>query len=291
MLNAQQSALVSRLCDAARAGGGWGYSPATAPAAEPTALATIALDAIRDESAGALARSGSAWLAEQQRADGAVNVVAGLHQAAWTTSLAVLAWRLVDFRTRGENIARAVDWLTRARGLTGDVRLSDGQHDASIVGWSWVENTHSWVEPTAYAVMALRVCGSPEHTRTRDGLRLLRDRAIPSGGWNYGNSQVLANMLRPFPETTGVVLSALAGLERDSMIERALTFLKHELPRIRTPLALGWGLIGLHAWGVRPAESAAWLSEAVAQSNERPANPHHDALLLLASLDRPLGAA
>lgn len=291
MLTPQEQILISRLRAAAHPDGGWGYAPSSAPTAEPTSLAVLALHATHDSSVAELIQSGAAWLARRQRHDGAVEAVTGLHETAWTTSLAVLAWgRAAPDRT-ASSIARGVDWLAHAVGRTGAVKLSDGQHDTSIVGWSWVENTHSWVEPTAYAVMALRVAGAGDHARTRDGVRLLRDRAIPSGGWNYGNSQVLASTLRPFPETTGVALAALAGLERDATIERAIALLRQELPRIRTPLALGWGLIGLHAWGERPAESAAWIDEAIAHLHARPANAQHDALLLLASADKPLGAA
>lgn len=291
MLSSQQQALVSRLRSAAHDGGGWGYSPAGAAAAEPTALAALALHAMGEEFTAVLVRAGLDWLVRQQRNDGAVEAVSGLRETAWTTSLAVLAWRLADSERFRANIGRGVWWLTQTAGLTGDVKLSAGQHDASIVGWSWVTNTHSWVEPTAYAVMALRAAGASEHPRTRDGIRLLRDRAIPSGGWNYGNSQVLASTLRPFPETTGVALCALRWLERDATIDRAVGFLAQELPRIRTPLALGWGLLGLHAWNGRPGISSAWLAQAVEQSNVRPANPQHDALLLLASADEPWGTA
>ena len=86
-------------------------------------------------------------------------------------------------------------------------------------------------------------------------------------------------------------MCALRGLERDATIDRAIAFLAGELPRIRTPLALGWGLLGLHAWKSRPPEYATWLAEAVEQSNARPANSHHDALLLLAAADEPWGVA
>jgi hypothetical protein len=116
---------------------------------------------------------------------------------------------------------------------------------------------------------------------------LLLDRAIPSGGWNYGNAAVLANTLRPFPETTGVVLTALAGEPRSPAVERAIAFLSTELPRIRTPLSLGWGLIGLTALGARPAEAGTWLAEAIERSRARAANSLHDALLLLAFDARP----
>jgi hypothetical protein len=30
---------------------------------------------------------------------------------------------------------------------------------------------------------------------------------------------------------------------------------------VRTPLALGWGLLGLASWGERPDEAQSWISE------------------------------
>ena len=33
---------------------------------------------------------------------------------------------------------------------------------------------------------------------------------------------------------------------------------------MRTPLSLAWGILGLSAWGRRPAEAAAWVDESLA---------------------------
>ena len=86
-------------------------------------------------------------------------------------------------------------------------------HDTAIVGWPWVADTHSWLEPTAVAILALRREGKVDHPRVREGLRLIRDRAIPTGGWNYGNNIAFGRDLRPQPAPTGIALLALAGIE------------------------------------------------------------------------------
>ncbi len=288
MVETSIHAVLSRLAQNQREDGGFSYSPTGAPAAEPTALAAIAFsDPTKDEQARA--QRALNWLRLAQRPDGSVPVSTMLKSPAWTTSLAMLAWSAApnrgDYR---DAVHSASAWLIRNQGLASSVRLNEAQHDATIVGWSWVDGTHSWVEPTAYAVLALRSTGESEHTRTRDGIRLLHDRALPSGGWNYGNSTVLANTLRPFPETTGVALAALSALEKPDTIEKSLTFLEAELPRIRSPLALGWGLIGLGQWNRRPQASSQWLDEAVSDNQSRLPNAQHDALLLLAASDQPV---
>lgn len=148
-----------------------------------------------------------------------------------------------------------------------------------------MENTHAWVEPTAYAILALRGAGKGEHPRVREGTQLILDRAIPGGGWNYGNPRVYRNTLRPFPGTTGIALAALAGQPSDSRIESGIAYLSHELRRVRSPMSLGWGLIGLTAWGRRPDEASVWLEECARHALRSAPNAMYDALLLLADLD------
>ena len=287
MVNMLSTPLISRLAQNQRFDGGFAYSPTGSSAAEPTALAALAFSNPLVGEQGRATRAAD-WLKAAQQGDGSVPVSASLQSPAWTTSLAILAWHRGPDRSRfHQSTQRATDWLLKNQGLSSSVRLNEAQHDATIVGWSWVDGTHSWVEPTAYAVLALRSIGQSGHARTTDGVRLLRDRALPTGGWNYGNSTVLANTLRPFPETTGVALAGLAGLERNDAIEASLSFLETELPRIRSPLALGWGLIGLTMWNRRPLAAKQWLEEATANNDGRPPNAQHDALLLLASEETP----
>lgn len=276
--------LIDRLCRGQR-DGAWSYRDEAMRAAEPTALAAVAIHAIGGFESQV--HAAIEWLLNQQSPDGSIRVAEDLPKQKWTTSLALLAiCRCGD--PANVRIAtardRAADWLLRDCGESATVRTSDEQHDASLVGWSWVSGTHSWVEPTSYAVIGLTAAGKRSAARAREGVNLIRDRAIRSGGWNYGNTVVLGNTLRPFPETTGVALTALAGEPREDRIDRAIEFLLTELPRIRSPLSLGWGLIGLTAWRRRPEAASEWLREAYERSVSRPANAHHDALLLLAAM-------
>ena len=78
----------------------------------------------------------------------------------------------------------------------------------------------------------------------------------------------LEHVLRPFPATTGVALAALGGESCEACIDVAIKYLTGELRRIRTPLSLAWGLIGLRAWGATPGEAEQWLEEC-ARSSDR----------------------
>jgi hypothetical protein len=162
-------------------------------------------------------------------------------------------------------------------------------HDTAIVGWPWVGETHSWLEPTAVAILALRREAQVDHPRVHEGLRLIHDRAIPSGGWNYGNNIAFGRDLRPQPGPTGLALLALAGLDRRTeIVARAVGYLQASLPTTRAAQSLSWGVLGLRAWGCCPGAAADWLALAFEQSLRRRDSTMPPAHLLLAAGERPL---
>ncbi len=237
---------------------GWSYRPGAEPYTEPSVMATLALAGTSGPGSG-LAATGR-WLAGIQNADGSVGLAESLPEPTWPTALATLAWAaLGDFATERQ---QATAYLLGFAGAHWKKAPNDPVgHDTSIRGWPWVGGTHSWVETTALAILALRREGHASHERVQTGLRLLRDRALPGGGWNYGNTTVYGRVLRPHPGPTGLALLALAGRPaRDPPVDRALAYLGAELPGIRAPESLCWGLLGLTAWKARPAAADTWLA-------------------------------
>ncbi len=280
------SALLDRLLSTAHDAGGWGYAAGRSFCAEPTCLASIALAKQNVDSA--VVRRALDRLVGAQPADGCVPVMDADDAPCWTTALAILSWTLAGSE-QVERYRPALDkarhWLLHARGLAIPDNPTVYGHNPSLIGWSWVRDTHSWVEPTGYAVLALRALEQSDHPRVREAIQLLLDRAIPGGGWNYGNSRVFQNTLRPFPGTTGVALAALAGEPIEPRIRAGLDYLASELPTIRAPMSLAWGVMGLTAWGHRPPEASAWLGECAQRCLRETPNPLYDALLLLADLE------
>ena len=246
---------------------GWGNRPGGMPYVEPTALAALAL-AGSDPQSGmdksrAAVRAAAEWLTGLQQRDGALGIAPDLPQPRWTTALGALVWSTSKAFLAARE--KGIDWLLSRQGTTWtpDVAEPFG-HDPRIPGWPWVEGTHSWLEPTAMAVLALRRAGHAEHLRTLDGLRLIRDRAIRAGGWNYGNSTVFGADLRQQPAPTGLALLALAGIDdADSgIVERSCHYLETILPTTRAPQSLCFGILALAAWGRRPVAADDWLMAA-----------------------------
>jgi hypothetical protein len=267
---------------------GWGYRAGSEPCVEPTVLAALALLATAEsepcETCAPAISAAATWLASLQQADGALGPAAPLPAPHWSTPLAALLWSACG--THREAGRRAADWLLVHQGKTVPPSR-DGiyAHDGSIPGWSWVEGTHAWLEPTAWALLALERGGLQNHARVLEGRRLIRDRAIRTGGWNYGNSQVFGADLRPHPGPTGLALLALAGIDNaeDPHIDRACDYLQRTLPATRAPQSLCWGLLGLTAWGRTMGESGTWLEAAVDKAVTRSDCAVQLAYLLLAS--------
>lgn len=278
-----QQQCKQRLGNSIQEDGGWPYQLGLAAAAEPTALACLALLAHGFDSG--MVQKGLRWLADRQQVGGGVAVSATLTQPCWATAEACLAWTVFGTAGQTEFVSQkeaAVNWLLRTEGRVFKSNPAIYGHNTRLKGWSWVEDTHSWVEPTAYAILALRAAGLDDHPRSREGITLLLDRTMSQGGWNYGNSKMFGSELRPFPAQTGMVLAALAGEPRHACVDTALQFLQSELSRVRTPISLGWGLIGAAAWGARPGSADAWLAQCADRMTNKPAQPLSDAMLLLA---------
>ena len=266
----------------------WGYRAGGTPGVEPTALACLGLMASRTDAApgadSTAIRAGADLLVALQRPDGSLGVSADPAMPGWATPYALVLWTALDGYEAPRR--RAAAWLLGQVGETsteppGPRRVIG--HDASLRGWSWASGTHSWLEPSAMAVWALRREGLGDHPRVVEGLRLIRDRAIDAGGWNYGNKAVFGRELRPQPGPTGLALLSLAGAEgRSATVERASDYLLAALPGTRASASLGWGLLGLRAWGHRPALADDWLAEAYRKVAGRPDAAPRLAILLMA---------
>jgi hypothetical protein len=193
MSSALHDRLVATLRDARARDGGFGPLADRAAEVEPTAVAVLALDD----------PAGRDWLASHQRRDGRFTVVPGAVQSTSATALAALALGPGPARER----ALAVLPRLRARRAGPDPLVP---HDPATRGWGWTPSTFGWVEPTAWAVLALRRL-RPAAPEIADGLRVLADRECEGGGWNYGNRVVYGTELTPFVQTTAAAVLALQG--------------------------------------------------------------------------------
>jgi hypothetical protein len=271
---------LAALSERALPTGGFSGRPGGQYRPDATAWAVLAL-ADHEPSAEMVARARGRLAADQQ-SDGRVAIRPEHPDAAWPTYLALLAWQ--GSSAYREARLRATGFLLGLSGMhwpaTADSPVG---HDTSIRGWPWITDTHSWVEPTSLAILALEAAGHGTHARVREAVRMLFDRQLPEGGWNYGNTRVFGKNLQPFPDSTGMALTALVGRASRTRVSSSLDYLTAKLARLRTPLSIGWGLLGLDAWGEMPVQGAEWARETLArQEGSNPYDTAHLALLLLA---------
>jgi hypothetical protein len=227
---------------------------------DATAWAVLALEAGQVDRR--LSNSACRRLSGRQNSDGRIPVIEGCPEACWPTSLGILAWgKASGFE---HEIDRAVQFLLKSSGKHSPKRENASvNHDTAIKGWPWIEDTHSWVEPTALAILALRSCGYEGHERIREAVRMILDRQLSSGGWNYGNKIVFNKELRPIPECTGIALTALESLTERSSIKSCIDYLEEEIKKLRTPVALSWAIFGLSAWSNRSDNFRDWILESL----------------------------
>src|SRR6185437_8354489 len=156
-------------------GGGWGYAPGQSAHLEPTCLALLALTR-EPQRFEAVLKSGQDWLRQCAAGDGTYRLERGRPEAVWATALVLFVQTILnqDAASRQETAAA----LLGRKGRQADNRDNEDINDinGNLIGWPWAEGNFSWVEPTAWACLALRRAGQGEHPRVQEGLDLLLDR-------------------------------------------------------------------------------------------------------------------
>ncbi|MCI0422818.1 MAG: hypothetical protein L0312_26955 [Acidobacteria bacterium] len=284
--------IIGFLLEGQNSDGSWGYLPGKAGAIEPTAYALMSL--ATEERASTSVQRGVTFLRKTQTARGAWAVnTQDSEEAAWATALAGLA--LLSFRDTQSACRAAAGFVVSSfarHPRPWILRMADWMRsfDASYVeenlrGWKWTPETANWVEPTAYAVLFLKgllqsgaiadgsgAIGSYRQTGGADGIKQviaeaeswLYQRMCKEGGWNYGNSRVLGEELRPYPLTTALALMALQN-QSSSECQKSLAYLRRAVPAERSALALCMAVLCL---GLYEIETEPWMQTATALFGE-----------------------
>jgi hypothetical protein len=258
-----------------------GYLQNQAAATEPSVIAALALSGHGMSVAAAPVLD---YLAAAQQADGSVGVREKEPTPGWPTSLAVIAWQHFDATRYQSRIDKALTWISGLHGKSIE-RSAEMGHNTLLDGWPWAEGTHSWLEPTAFHLLAYRAANQANHPRAKEAIKLLIDRQLPSGGCNYGNTVVLGQILRPHVQPTGIALLALAGENDPSgRLEKSITWLTWSLNTRTTASSLAWALLGLIANGREVANAEELLAAAAKRVEAHDRSPHKFGLLALAAL-------
>lgn len=221
-MNSIKHELQRQLLDARNSDGAWGYERRRDSRLEPTCWALLALRASPSGSDRVLAEWPSSDGALLEHREGLPNW--SFHALALTTRLALGQAPAAELRLLAHVLAKA-------HGL-GMESSPVQRQDNRLQGWSWIDGTFSWGEPTAWALLALKQCrgggiATPgADRRIRDGEAVLRDRMCVTGGWNYGNSNVFAQNLPAYVPTTAIALLAFQDRGEELFVRDSLNFLE-----------------------------------------------------------------
>jgi hypothetical protein len=260
--------VVNRILNAQNRDGGWGFLPGKSSNTECTSLCLLALDSLGADQPAANTKRGLDWLIQRQSAGGSWPLSDSSTDPSWMTALAIIA--LNQFPVYQLRTTSAAHWLLKQEGRTPGIlaRLigafaSDKNSvalDPDLKGWAWFPRTFSWVEPTSYALIALkqiRTYLAPKiaEERIHQGEMMIYDRMCNGGGWNYGNSQVFGEALWPYPDVTAVALIALQDHQVSQANQESLRALRRMMQETDSGLALSWGTICLSIYG---EETSGW---------------------------------
>lgn len=232
--------------------GGWTYGHSHQWATEPTALALLALRL----QPRANCKKGTSFLESCQRPDGSWPAFQGDEEGSWATALAVIA--LARLGGNWSRVQRGAAWLLKVRGQESHwlakwrYRLFDRhvRFDPDKCGWPWTEGAASWVVPTSYSLIAVRLafsCCQPPAAKERidNATAMLFDRGCPGGGWNAGNGMAFDVPLEPHIDVTSLALLALLPFRENPFARKSLAWLQREIPFLESTHRLSWAILAL----------------------------------------------
>jgi hypothetical protein len=209
----------------------------------------------------------SAWeyLLNAQLKDGSWPSSPEERRGSWVTSLVCSV--LTQDRKWERSVETGLEWLCQdyprnsalwrrlLRKLRGGSEKLAEQND-SLNGWGWTPQTSSWVEPTAFALLALR--DAPEswrpsraESRREIGVEVLYDRVCAKGGWNCGNPKVYGVEGEPLVLPTSWALLALQHEHDKDEKWRSLSWLFETYPQIVSPTSSAVARITLETYGIQ----------------------------------------
>ncbi len=280
------SSYLDILATQAHPAGGWGYVAGAEVQIEPTCLAMLALN-LQPERFRVDLEKGRKALAQCAAADGSYRLARARKEAVWPTAQVLFVQLALEYPR--EEIDRTALHVLRFRGrIPEDPKAAELQDiDFQILGWAWAEENFPWVEPTAWASLALRRAGYGQHPRVQEGMRLILDRAQDQGGVNYGNRQIFDKLTDPIPGPTALMLIALQGQEDHPRMQAAVEYLRKHAETTDDIEHLCWIKLALDVFGKQDNLGALDAKILSAYSSRTaiewlPGCPHRQALAVLA---------
>ena len=253
--------------------GGWGFHPKSESRVEPTCWALQALGESSDREAQDGRARGLQFLRAAQLVDGSWPSTPEQKSGCWVTALSCWVLAREDFSPA---LAAGLQWLCHdwpqdstpwRRFLAKFSSHKDLQPiNMALRGWGWTPGTSSWVEPTSFALISLKLAPPDQRPSEADRRRelaeaLLYDRMCPGGGWNSGNPRVYGVSGEPLVIPTVWALLALGDQPARHENVMSLDWLESNVANIGSAGSLALARICMETYGRRLAANGPVFSD------------------------------
>jgi hypothetical protein len=265
--------------------GAWSYyRQSDATSIEATSWCALAL---RDDAG--VRRQSIDYLMNVQNSDGGWTTEPTFGASDWNSALALLSLRVLSDAEHSDKNAenskfrgglqflldhKTEFWTGWATIVVAILKGSDFLKYPQ--GWPWTMNTFHWVEPTSYALLAIKPLATDQmkESITRANTFLL-ERHCKDGGWNHGDFKSFAVYAGAYPVTTAQALCALQDLPNEPVVKGGLDFLNKIEAEQNTVMAIAWSILARDLYGLNVAQSRMKLAQM-----QRPDGSFHDNNLL-----------
>lgn len=236
--------IIELLLDYQNPDGSWGYFPGTPGFIEPTVYAVLSL--YPEEKERSL--RGFSWLLARQQKEGYFYHID--NNATWPT---FLVYFLMNSLGKGDSprAEAAFAWIIAHKGRGAAFSQDLCSKDLYAVGWPWYNGTTAWIEPTSYALIALKKRGKKDNAaaqRIKKAEQFILARTCRGGGWNVGNSKLFDVYLDPYPTNTGFALLALQDHRSESKVLESLYRFEDFIHTTKSLFLLSLGIIVMNSF-------------------------------------------
>ena len=243
-VNAARALLIASLHQHRNADGGWPYYAGRKSRLEPTAWALLATgSAVTSTPLGTWQHVDGFFV---EPATGEVNIAFNALAVLCANGVAGSSSAMSD---------KVMEALIESRGVAVAPH-PHARQDSSLRAWSWTTGAFSWVEPTAWALLALKRWATPAaavNARIATGEKVMCDRACPGGGWNYGNAEVYGKALPGHVPPTAIGIMALQDRVSEPVVGDAVAFIERQALLEGSTTALALSQLALSAVGRVPS--------------------------------------
>lgn len=264
------AALTTRLTVAAAPAGGWPYYPGKSSRIEPTCWALLALHGAWSGSADSwhtFAAPHLAFLGRCQRPDGLLTELPQGPTNLAADGLAAHTLAVLSGAAPPAALPRLLEGIVQLKGVVIDA--SDPRQNNRLQAWPWYPDTFSWIEPTAWCLLALKSnasrVSSAARARIDEAEQVMENRCCDTGGWNYGNASALGQDLRAYVPLTALGLLAVQDRRDRPYVAKSVAFLDTARAKEGSSAALGLATLALRVHG----RDTTNLAEPLALATER----------------------